>query len=173
MVKDVRSPRATGRRPMARVPARKRKKPLAARGKTTRKGKIKKVIKSILTGGAMIPMVSPKTKVKQMQNLMKKMKTASPGMKKAMTGSAKGAGSAGLLAMARKLKPAGRLNARDLERVKKMMGKQSGGAPGKIKAFKKPFDMPAGKKPVFDSQGNPVKNLFQKDDRLKRPKRNP
>ena len=27
------------------------------------------------------------------------------------------------------------------------------------------------RKPVFDSQGNPVKNLFQKDDRLKKTKR--
>ena len=85
MVKDVRSPRATGRRPMARV--RKRKSSVVKQQEKVRLA---------------LPMVSPKTKVKQMQNLMKKMKAASPGMKKAMTGSAKGAGSAGLLAMAKK-----------------------------------------------------------------------
>ena len=99
----------------------KKKKPMAARGKTTKKGKIKKVLKSFITG--VKPKVSPKTKAKQMQALIKKMKTASPGMKKAITGSAVGMGSAGILAMARKLKPTGRLNAADLERVQRMMAR--------------------------------------------------
>jgi hypothetical protein len=79
------------------------------------------------------------------------------------------------MAMARKLKPTGRLNAADLERVKKMMGKKKGGkmTPEQLKKlmgtqpFKKPIGKP-GMKPVLDSQGNPVKNLFQKDNRPKR-----
>ena len=155
----------------------KAKRPDAARGKTTKKGKIKKVLKSVFTG--VTPKVSPKTKAKQMQALMKKMNTASPGMKKAITGSATGMGGAGLMAMARKLKPTGRLNAADLERVKKMMGKQKGGkmvTPEQLKKlmgtqpFRKPIS-PPGMKPVLDSKGNPVKNLFQKDDSPRRPKR--
>ena len=72
----------------------KKKKPMAARGKTTRKGKVVKVLKSAFTG--VKPKVSPKTKAKQMQALMKKMKTASPGMKKAITGAATGMSGAGL-----------------------------------------------------------------------------
>ena len=173
----------------------KKKKPMAARGKTTRKGKVVKALKSVFTG--VKPKVSPKTKAKQMQALMKKMKKASPGMKKAITGSAVGMGGAGLMAMARKLKPTGRLNAADLERVKKMMarrikptgrlnaadmervkkmmGKQKGGKMTSeqlkkimgTQPFRKPIS-PPGMKPVLDSKGNPVKNLFQKDNRPKR-----
>ena len=56
-----------------------------------------------------------------------KGKGMSPGLKKAVTGSAVGMGGAGLMALARKLKPTGRLNAADLEKVKKMMGKKTGG----------------------------------------------
>jgi len=132
MVKDVRSPRATGRPGVpGRPPARKRKMPLAARGKTTRKGKVVKAIKSVFTG--VKPKVSLKTKAQRLQALAKKMKTTSPGMKKAITGSAVGAGGAGLMAMARKLKPTGRLNAADMERVKKMMGKKPMKRGGKAK----------------------------------------
>ena len=109
----------------------KKKKPMAARGKTTRKGKVVKAIKSVFKG--VKPKVSPKTKAQRMQALMKKMKTTSPGMKKAITGSAVGAGGAGLMAMARKLKPTGRLNAADMERVKKMMGKKPMKRGGKAK----------------------------------------
>ena len=151
----------------------KKKKPMAARGKTTKKGKIKKVLKSVFTG--VTPKVSPKTKAKRLQALMKKMNTASPGMKKAITGSATGMGGAGLMAMARKLKPTGRLNAADMERVKKMMGKKTGGmiTPEQLKKIGGPMPFvgtksPAGMKPVLDSQGKPVKNLFQKDNRPKR-----
>ena len=45
-------------------------------------------------------------------------------------------------AMAKKMKPTGRINADDMRRVAKMLG--------------------SGKKPVLDSKGKPVKNLFQK-----------
>lgn len=45
-------------------------------------------------------------------------------------------------AMAKKMKPSGRINADDMRRVAKMLG--------------------SGKKPVLDSKGKPVKNLFQK-----------
>ena len=44
--------------------------------------------------------------------------------------------------MAKKMKPSGRINADDMRRVAKMLG--------------------SGKKPVLDSKGKPVKNLFQK-----------
>lgn len=171
MVRDVRTPRATGRPGVPGRPPKKRKMPLAARGKTTKKGKVKKILTSILQGGKITPMVSPKTKAKQMQNMMRKMKTMSPGMKKAITGTAAGMGGAGLMAMARKLKPTGRLNAADLERVKKAMGKKTGGEMTRAD-FKRMFDniaknkikSPPGQKPVLDSKGNPVKNLFQKDN---------
>tara|TARA_R100001591_G_C4244033_1_gene155352 strand:+ start:44 stop:592 length:549 start_codon:yes stop_codon:yes gene_type:complete len=151
----------------------KKKKPMAARGKTTRKGKVVKALKSVFTG--VKPKVSMKTKAKQMQALMRKMNTASPGMKKAITGSAAGMGGAGLLALARRIKSTGRLNAADMERVKKMMGKKTGGKMTRTE-FQAMFDKiakdkvksPPGKKPVLDSQGKPVENLFQKDDRLKR-----
>lgn len=135
------------RKVAAGTPARKKaKRPDAARGKTTKKGKIKKVLKSVFTG--VKPKVSPKTKAKQMQALMKKMKTASPGMKKAITGSAVGMGGAGLMAMARKMKPSGRLNAADLERVKKMMGKQKGGKMMTPEQLKKLMGTQPFKKPI-------------------------
>ena len=44
--------------------------------------------------------------------------------------------------MAKKMKPTGRINADDIKRVAKMLA--------------------SGKKPVLDSKGKPVKNLFQK-----------
>tara|TARA_R100000734_G_C3205796_1_gene22896 strand:+ start:152 stop:505 length:354 start_codon:yes stop_codon:yes gene_type:complete len=44
--------------------------------------------------------------------------------------------------MAKKMKPSGRINMEDMKRVAKMLG--------------------SGKKPVLDSKGKPVKNLFQK-----------
>ena len=141
------------------TPGRKKaKKPIAVRGKKTTKAKL---------------MDQMRKRLRAVTPAQIKGKGMSPGMKKAVTGSAVGMSGAGLMALARKLKPTGRLNAADMERVKKMMGKKSGGAPGANKLVRKAFDMPFGKKPVFDSQGNPVKNLFQKDDRLKRPKRSP
>ena len=166
-IKDVRSPRATGRPGVPGRPPKKRKMPVAARGKTTKKEgtkrKIKKVLKSIVMG---VPIGFGKR-----PKLGGKM---SPGTKKAITGTAAGMGGAGLMAMARKLKPTGRLNAADLERVKKAMGKKTGGKMTR-EELKKLFDnlpkrgpkSPSGQKPVLDSKGKPVKNLFQKDDRPK------
>ena len=107
----------------------KKKKPMAARGKTTRKGKVVKALKSVFTG--VKPKVSPRTKAKRLQALAEKMKA--------------------------------------------QMGKKSGGkmTPEQLKKIGGPIPFvgtksPAGMKPVLDSQGKPVKNLFQKDNRPKR-----
>lgn len=138
----------------------KAKKPIAVRGKKTKKAKLMDQLRKRLRA---------KTPAEV------KGKGMSPGMKKAVTGSAVGMGGAGLMALARKLKPTGRLNAADLERVKKMMGKKTGGmiTPQQLKDIGGPIPFvgtkpPPGMKPVLDSQGKPVKNLFQKDNRPKR-----
>ena len=148
----------------------KKKMPTAARGKKTKTARMEEMAKKLRQRA--IKAKTPK---------QVKGKGVSPGMKKAITGAATGMGGAGLLALARRIKPRGRLNAADLDRLKKMMGKKSGGkmgmTPEQLKKimgtqpFKKPIGKP-GMKPVLDSQGNPVKNLFQKDDR-KRGKRRP
>ena len=142
----------------------KKKMPTAARGKKTKKARMEEMAKKLRQRA-----IKAKTP-KQIKD-----KAMSPGMKKAVRGSAVGMGGAGLLAMARKLKPTGRLNAADLERVKKMMGKKTGGmiSPEQLKKIGGPIPFvgtksPAGMKPVLDSQGKPVKNLFQKDNRPKR-----
>tara|TARA_R100001126_G_scaffold9177_1_gene4690 strand:- start:1178 stop:1720 length:543 start_codon:yes stop_codon:yes gene_type:complete len=150
------------RRVAGGAPGRKKaKKPIAVRGKKTKKAKL---------------MDQMRKRFRAITPAEIKGKGMSPGMKKAVTGSAVGMGGAGLLALARRIKPRGRLNAADLERVKKMMGKQKGGkmmTPEQLKKimgtqpFKKPIS-PPGMKPVLDSKGNPVKNLFQKDDRPRR-----
>ena len=148
----------------AGTPGRKKpRRPSAVRGKKTKKAGIQQLQKRLR---------------QRVMGAPGKGKGMSPGMKKAITGAATGMGSAGLLALARKLKPTGRLNAADLDRVKKMMGKKSGGkmTPEKLKKlmgtqpFRKPIGKP-GMKPVLDSQGNPVKNLFQKDNERGRPKK--
>ena len=144
----------------AGTPGRKKpRRPSAVRGKKTKKAGIQQLQKRLR---------------QRVMGAPGKGKGMSPGMKKAITGAATGMGSAGLLALARKLKPTGRLNAADLDRVKKMMGKKSGGkmlSPEQLKKIMgtQPFrKSPAGMKPVLDSQGNPVKNLFQKDNRPRR-----
>jgi hypothetical protein len=53
-----------------------------------------------------------------------------------------------IMNLAKKLKPTGRLNTDDIRRVREMLRK--------------------GKKPVLDSKGKPVKNLFQKADPVKK-----
>jgi hypothetical protein len=53
-----------------------------------------------------------------------------------------------IMDLAKKLKPTGRLNTDDIRRVREMLRK--------------------GKKPVLDSKGKPVKNLFQKADPVKK-----
>ena len=149
------------RRVAAGTPGRtKARKPDAARGKKTKKAKMEDIAKRLRRQRAMGPL--PKTK------------GMSPGMKKAITGAATGMGGAGLLALARRIKPRGRLNADDMERLKKLK-KQTGGIVSKAD-FKAVFDKiaknrvtsPPGKKPVLDSKGNPVKNLFQKGNRPRR-----
>jgi hypothetical protein len=149
------------RRVAGGAPGRKKaKKPIAVRGKKTKKAKL---------------MDQMRKQFRAMTPAEIKGKGMSPGMKKAVTGSAVGMGGAGLLALARRIKPRGRLNAADLERVKKMMGKKTGGmiTPKQLKDIGGPIPFvgtksPPGMKPVLDSQGKPVKNLFQKDNRPKK-----
>ncbi len=88
-----------------------------------------------------------------------KGKGMSPGMKKAITGAATGMSGAGLMALAKKMK--------------KKMGKKSGGKMGMTPEQLKKIMGKPGMKPVLDSKGNPVKNLFQKDDRFRRGMRSP
>jgi hypothetical protein len=64
--------RPTGRPKMLERFVKKKNTPDAARGKTTKRGKIKKVIKSILQGGKVTPKVSVKTKAKQFGAVAKK-----------------------------------------------------------------------------------------------------
>jgi hypothetical protein len=144
----------------------KKKKPVAARGKTTKKEAVKRNMKKALRG---LAMASPAA-------FAKRVRSVPPGMKKAMTGSATGMGGAGLMAMARKIKKTGEVSPRDLMRMKAAMGKKTGGMAALTPELKKIFDRmpakgktktPAGMKVVLDSKGNPVKNLFQKDDRPK------
>tara|TARA_A100001518_G_C1198130_1_gene42165 strand:- start:346 stop:879 length:534 start_codon:yes stop_codon:yes gene_type:complete len=66
------TPRPTGRPKMIERFGKKKNTPVAARGKTTKRGKIKKVIKSILQGGKVTPKVSLKTKAKQFGAAAKK-----------------------------------------------------------------------------------------------------
>lgn len=65
-------PRPTGRPKMLERFGKKKNTPDAARGKTTKRGKIKKVVKSILQGGKVTPKVSVKTKAKQFAATAKK-----------------------------------------------------------------------------------------------------
>ena len=135
------------------TPARKKaKKPIAVRGKKTTKAKA-------------MDQMRKRLKAKTPAEI--KGKGMSPGMRKAVTGSAVGMGGAGLMALAKKLGSKGRL--------KKMMGKKTGGmiSPQQLKDIGGPIPFvgtksPTGMKPVLDSQGKPVKNLFQKDNRPKR-----
>ena len=130
----------------------KKKMPTAARGKKTKKAKA---------------MDQMRKRVKAKTPAEIKGKGMSPGMRKAVMGSAVGMGGAGLMALAKKLRSKGRL--------KKMMGKKTGGmiTPKQLKDIGGPIPFvgtkpPPGMKPVLDSQGKPVKNLFQKDNRPKR-----
>ena len=81
-------------------------KPTAARGKTTRKGKIKKILKQ------------------KMSDVMRRQsKTKSPS---AMSGPATAGLTAAAARLAKRLKPSGRLNADDIKRIKQMMSKRKG-----------------------------------------------
>ena len=140
------------------TPARKKAKtPIAVRGKKTQKAKAMDQMRKRLS----------RDRLKGKTPAEMKGKGMSPGMKKAITGSATGMGGAGLMALAKKLGSKGRL--------KKMMGKKTGGmiSPQQLKDIGGPIPYvgtkpPPGMKPVLDSQGKPVKNLFQKDNRPKR-----
>jgi len=147
------------------------RKPNAARGKTTRIGRMKKIAKQLRERA------KSKTGMNMSPGAMGGRTKTMTG--KAVKGAASGMSGAGLMAMARKLGPTGKLNAAKLERLKKMMGKKSGGkmvTPEQLRKlmstqpFRKPTIKP-GMKPVLDSKGNVVKNLFQKDDRKRPPKR--
>jgi len=146
------------RRVAGGTPGRKKaKRPTAVRGKKTTKAKAMDQMRKRLRDKALKAKTPAEIKGKGM----------SPGMRKAVTGSATGMGGAGLMALAKKLGSQGRL--------KKMMGKKKGGmiTPKQLEDIGGPIPFvgtksPPGKKPVLDSQGKPVKNLFQKDNRPKR-----
>ena len=131
----------------AGTPGRKKaRKPIAVRGKKTKKAGMMAMAKKLRDRATKAP--------------LKKVSGMSPGFQKAVTGAATGMSGAGLAALAKK--------------IKKQMGKKSGGmiTPEQMKKIMgtQPFRKPGkpGMKPVLDSQGNPVKNLFQKDNRPKR-----
>ena len=99
-----------------------------------------------------IPMPSPRMTPERFKRLMDDMPKRVKAMKdggelKKMFAGKMGAGMTGArlkraFDMAKKMKPSGRINMEDMKRVAKMLG--------------------SGKKPVLDSKGKPVKNLFQK-----------
>ena len=100
-------------------------KPDAARGKKTKKA-------------AQLAMAKKFRDAARKGRKAKPGKGMSPGKLKAMTGkavagAASGMSGAGLMAIARKIKPTGRLNAADLDRAKKMMGKKAMKRGGKAK----------------------------------------
>jgi len=122
------------------------KKPDSARGKSTRIGKIKKVVENIKKRGDMVGMPSMDpgkfkavfgtgSKIKKLppatQTLRRKQGTRS--LQSLMAGSAlKGAGKMGAgmagqaMKLAKKLKPTGRINADDLKRAKETLMKKKG-----------------------------------------------
>ena len=137
--------RATGRPGVPGRPPKKRKMPVAARGKTTKKEgtkrKIKKVLKSIVMGAPTGLGKRPKLGgMADGGDLAKMIKTSGriDDKDKARTNKS-------IMDLARKLKPTGRLSTTDLARARA--------------AFKMARK---GQKPVLDSKGKPVKNLTQK-----------
>tara|TARA_R100000908_G_scaffold46728_1_gene22944 strand:- start:1502 stop:1792 length:291 start_codon:yes stop_codon:yes gene_type:complete len=82
-------------------------KPDAARGKTTRKGKMKKILKNVIAR----------------QGKTKKPGNMSPGAMGGVAGTGLRAAAARL---AKRIKPAGRRNANDVKRAKQMMLKRKG-----------------------------------------------
>ena len=111
------------------------KKPDAARGKATRKGKIKKIIKNVIARqeliGAPKKNMSPgamggRTKTK-MPDLKRRPLTRTPMRKQLQGAGATGAGMAGqAMKLAKKLKTTGRLSVNDLMRAKQMMMRRKG-----------------------------------------------
>ena len=116
------------------------KKPDAARGKTTRIGKIKKIIKGIkakpktvgtgMSPGAMGGRTTPRRGLRRaLESRLKPRRGLTDLMKKTAL---KGAGASGAamagqaMKLAKKLKPTGRLNVDDLKRAKQMMMKRKG-----------------------------------------------
>ena len=95
-----------------------------------------------------MPRPSPEQFKRFMDDMPKRVKAMKDGGElKKMFGTAAGAGMSKaklkrLFEMAKLRKPTGRINVDDIKRVAKMLG--------------------SGKKPVLDSKGKPVKNLFQK-----------
>jgi len=118
------------------------KKPDAARGKTTRKGKIRKIVKNFLGGtgrpkskprtmspGAMGGATPPRRGRKLTPELKTKIKNV---IGRAASKMPRGAGASGIgmagqaMKLAKKLKPSGRLNVDDLRRAQQMMMKRKG-----------------------------------------------
>ena len=121
-------------------------KPTAARGKTTRKGKIKKILKNVIARQSKIKdpgmsmNMSPgamggRTKMKSPQQPKRGMKPsvrARKAFKAAGKSMIKGAGMTGAgmtsqaFKLAKKRKPTGRVNMDDIRRVKEMLSKRKG-----------------------------------------------
>ena len=119
------------------------KKPDAARGKTTRKGKIKKILRNVIARqgktrdpGNMSPgAMGGRTKMKSPQQPKRGMKPsvrARKAFKAAGKSMIKGAGMTGAgmtsqaFKLAKKRKPTGRVNMDDIRRVKEMLSKRKG-----------------------------------------------
>ncbi len=121
------------------------KKPDAARGKTTRKGKIKKIIKNVIARQELVGAprnMSPgamggRTKLtpeprrqKIGSKISEASKTSRAGLKKLFTPKAAGAAGAGMagqaMKLAKQLKMTGRLSVADLMRAKRMLMKRKG-----------------------------------------------
>ena len=122
---------------------RKSKKPEAARGKTTRKEKVKRTIQKIkanlpkkvgsgtdMSPGAMGGRTTPRRGLKRVpESRLKPRRGLTDLMKKTAL---KGAGASGAamagqaMKLAKKLKPKGRLNVGDLKRAKEIMSKRKG-----------------------------------------------
>jgi hypothetical protein len=102
------------------------------------------------------PMGGPKA---MSPELRKKMKQAGVIMR-APGGDVKGSNK-GIMDLARKLKPKGRISTTDVERARAALQKSMKEDREKLKMRLK------GQKPVLDSKGKPVKNLTQKADKVK------
>jgi len=109
-------------------------KPYAVRGKTTRKGEIKKAVKSLIKGAK--PKISMRTKARRLQNMMEEKNAAKKTPRKKITDMFKtapmGAGASGTamlgqaLKLAQKNKPSDRINVDDLKRAKQIIMKRRG-----------------------------------------------
>ena len=109
------------------------KKPDAARGKTTRKGRVKKMFEKLKQQGkgkktlGMSPgAMGGRTKTKMPAGLKRITENMRRQKLKGMMPMAGAGLTAAAARLAKRLKPSGRLNADDIKRVKQMMSKRKG-----------------------------------------------